>query len=1258
MNFAFTRFASRPSCPRVPTGVCVAAALVFLLPNLVPAQTSQFLFDDNGNLTVQTSASTTPPQILGQPQNVLVAVGEPAALSVVVADPVALTYQWRFNGADLGGATSEALILQNVSTNNEGFYQVVLANPSGSVTSAPAFLWIDNDGDGMADSWERAFFGTLVQLPNADADGDGASNLQEFLDGTNPTNAASVLFHITVIRDGGSVGIVPDLPGYTNGQTVTLTAIGSSNQPFHAWFGDILTRSNPVTLVMTNNKTVDARFSTIGFVWTNQASGDWNVATNWRPNLAPGSNDTVVINSSVTVTLNTPADCLDLTLGGVGAPTLTGSGTLTIRGNFFWTAGTMSGTGRTILETGARLMDSSLSTVSLPLINRTLENGGTVLWTGSGIIEMTTAAITNRAGALFHVQTAAPLLLFGVNRFDNAGTFRKSVSTGVMTVPTFNNSGAVELQAGTLRLASGGTATGTFDAPATTSVEWIGGTFTLNAGAQLNGAGLYRLNGGSVIANTNLTFEALDLISSSSTLNVTGAVTIASGMNWTAGTMSGSGRTIIETNATLNLDSSSSLVFLSTRTLENGGTVLWTGAGALTLTSGVITNRLGALFHAQNAAPLSLNGAGISRFDNAGTFRKSVSIGTTTFGVSFNNPGTVELQSGTLHCNGGFTNNGGVILSAGTTNRLAGGGSATGTSFAPAPALVEWTGGTFTLNPGAQLNGTGPYRLNGGNVTANLDLAVENLDLVSAFSTLSGTSTVSVATLMNWTAGTMGGGGRTVIGSGGVMNLGSSSAVSLSSRTVENGGTVLWTGSGGIGLGPGVITNRPGALFHAQNAAQFQAAVGVNRFDNAGTFRKSISTGTTTVQSGVSLNNFGTVELQSGTLQCNGNFTNNGAVTLSAVTTNRLANGGSATGKFSAPATALVEWTSGTFTLNSGAQLNGSGLYRLNGGNVTANLDLAVENLDLVSAFSTLSGTSTVSVATSMNWTAGIMSGGGRTIIGLGAVMNLGSSSSPSLSSRTVENAGTVLWTGSGGVVLAPGVITNRPGALFHAQNAAQISLGFSSGRFDNAGTFRKSVSTGTTSIGSGVGFTNYGTVDIRSSVLAVNGGYVSASNAFLNCALGGIVAGTSYGQLQVAGTVTLNGGLSVDLLPGFSPATNDIFTVVSAGTRSSAFASFSYPSNRVTMELSNAPNAVVLHVTNVFPVPQPVLFMPELAGTNAKLTWTAISNVTYRLEANPDLASSNWAPVPGDVTTLSNTASKLDPLTPSNRLYRVHILP
>ena len=259
------------------------------------------------------------------------------------------------------------------------------------------------------------------------------------------------------------------------------------------------------------------------------------------------------------------------------------------------------------------------------------------------------------------------------------------------------------------------------------------------------------------------------------------------------------------------------------------------------------------------------------------------------------------------------------------------------------------------------------------------------------------------------------------------------------------------------------------------------------------------------------------------------------------------------------------------------------------------------------------------------------------------------------LTSRTLENGGTVVWTGGGGCYLTSAVITNRPGALFDAQNATAF-FG-ASGRFDNAGTFRKEISSGTTTIDNNVAFNNYGTLDIRTGFVAANHGYTSSTSALLNCALGGTTAGTGYGQLQVAGTVTLNGALSVNLTNGYSPTTNDSFTVLTAGARTGTFTGFSYPSNQVTMQLSNTTTSVIARVTGVFP-PPPVLLPPVLSSSNVLLTWTAISNGNYRLEFNPRLSLSNWSAVPGDVTSQSNLASKLDFLTPSNRFYRVHVIP
>ncbi len=50
----------------------------------------------------------------------------------------------------------------------------------------------DTDGDGMSDSWELEYFGSATGADaSADADLDGQSNLDEYIAGTIPTNAAS-----------------------------------------------------------------------------------------------------------------------------------------------------------------------------------------------------------------------------------------------------------------------------------------------------------------------------------------------------------------------------------------------------------------------------------------------------------------------------------------------------------------------------------------------------------------------------------------------------------------------------------------------------------------------------------------------------------------------------------------------------------------------------------------------------------------------------------------------------------------------------------------------------------------------------------------------------------------------------------------------------------------------------------------------------------------------------------------------------------
>jgi YD repeat-containing protein len=66
----------------------------------------------------------------------------------------------------------------------------------------------DSDGDGMADAWEQLYFGNLLRDGSGDFDNDGFNDLNEFLAGTLPNNAGSVLnVLLSPTNSGGGVTV-------------------------------------------------------------------------------------------------------------------------------------------------------------------------------------------------------------------------------------------------------------------------------------------------------------------------------------------------------------------------------------------------------------------------------------------------------------------------------------------------------------------------------------------------------------------------------------------------------------------------------------------------------------------------------------------------------------------------------------------------------------------------------------------------------------------------------------------------------------------------------------------------------------------------------------------------------------------------------------------------------------------------------------------------------------------------------------------
>lgn len=146
-----------------------------------------------GNATSAAATLTvnTAPQIISGPADASGCVGDSAAFSVSATGSAPFSYQWRKDGADIGGATGSTYTIASLSLGDAGDYDCVVTNGCGSQTSSAAALTViagDLDGDGtigLADlSNLLTNFGMTsgATYADGDLDGDGDVDLADLSD--------------------------------------------------------------------------------------------------------------------------------------------------------------------------------------------------------------------------------------------------------------------------------------------------------------------------------------------------------------------------------------------------------------------------------------------------------------------------------------------------------------------------------------------------------------------------------------------------------------------------------------------------------------------------------------------------------------------------------------------------------------------------------------------------------------------------------------------------------------------------------------------------------------------------------------------------------------------------------------------------------------------------------------------------------------------------------------------------------------------
>ncbi|MBE7496318.1 MAG: PEP-CTERM sorting domain-containing protein [Verrucomicrobiaceae bacterium] len=685
------------------------------------------------------------------------------------------------------------------------------------------------------------------------------------------------------------------------------------------------------------------------------------------------------------------------------------------------------------------------------------------------------------------------------------------VSGGTTTIHTpYSHVGtAVVDSGGLLQLRGTATHTGAFQPGSGGTLEF-GGNQTLNAGVSFAGSGTTSITG-TVTTGTHLTIPTS--FTHSGTLNSTHTIDLTGPATWSGGFIHNAGTTNALNSLTIT---GGRLNFGHTLNVGDGagapGSVQanWT-SGNLDFRSSFFNVKADAVLTTTHNGTIN-SGDGtnsIITIEPGASFIKNTGTGVTTIGdiyaFTFHNQGSVSVNTGTLFLRSSGTHTGTWNVPVGATLDFSNGTRTmnAGTDISAA-GTVAFSNGTTTFN-GGNYAVTGTTAVNGGGAAVfNVPASTNTLNMSNG--TLAGTASFTVTGDTTWSGGWMHNTGTThLLGtttlSGGTLVLNAGRTVNLGDGLGAPGSVQAnWT-SGDININDSFLIVKADAVLtttHNGNISRGSGSTSVVTIEPGASFIKTTGTGTTTIGNGASftLNNQGTVSVNSGTLLVNTNAT----ITQHSGTT----------------------LTGGTWNVSNGASISVA-----SGSNMTTIGSAASVTLNGA-------GSSFAKVTTALSNNQGSFTiKNDRDLTTAGAYTNSGTT--------RVEDSTTVMTIGAGG-----SAAYTQTGGVTALVNGAFIDpsvFNLNGGTLQGTGTIESNVLAGPGS--------NTIAPGLSPGALTINGDLTLSSGSTLTMELGGLSQGTLYDYLDVNGVLTLAGMLDLDFINDFqnSLPNNEILTLATANS-------------------------------------------------------------------------------------------------------------